>query len=163
MISPTITNLVYPAYLLIAFSLTLIFIPRKIYKHYLLYGIILGGCGDFLIVSLYQDVFHLIQFKNQGIFLALGQHMLSPLSWIFTLMLFLYFLPQRTLSLFFYIPSFGLAATFFGYLVHNANLFDFKPGFYPIFAFLSFTFWWILSFWLYRKKILLDKDSSDKL
>jgi len=46
------TLLFYPFYLLIAFTLTLIFIPQKDYKEYLIYGIIVGALGDVIMVGL---------------------------------------------------------------------------------------------------------------
>lgn len=62
------TLLFYPVYLLIGFVLTLIFIPQKDYKEYLLYGIIVGALGDVIMVGLFQNLFHIMWFKNMGYF-----------------------------------------------------------------------------------------------
>lgn len=158
MVPMVITELVYPAFSVLVFILSLIFIPRRVYKYYLIYGIVLGGGGDFAVTSLMQNVFHFIQFKNQGMFYALGLNLLSPLCWTFTLMLFLYFLPERRLPYWLYLAAFSMAALFFGYMVHNANLFDFQSWFYPYLGYLSFAVWWIISGWVYHKKFLDYKD-----
>lgn len=145
------TLLFYPIYLLIGFVLTLIFIPQKEYKEYLLYGIMAGGLGDVIMVGLFQNLFHIMWFKNMGVFGVLGQNALSPLSWIVTVMLFLRFLPGRKTFLCIYILTFGCASTAYGIVVRNANLYDFQAWFYPIPAYLIFVMWWSFAAWLFSK------------
>ena len=137
-----VTALFYPVYLVIVFGLSLIYIPKKLYKEYLIYGLILGGLGDILIVGLFQNLLHIMWFKNAGIFNVLGQNYLSPPSWTFTVMLFLYFLPSRPLFLYLYVLTFGLFSDGYGLLVHNAGLFDFKPWLYPFVSACVFLGWW---------------------
>lgn len=145
------TLLFYPVYLLIGFVLTLIFIPQKDYKEYLLYGIIVGALGDVIMVGLFQNLFHIMWFKNWGIFDVLGQNALSPLSWTVTVMLFLRFLPGRKTFRYIYILTFSCASLAYGIVVRNANLYDFQAWFYPIPAYLIFVMWWSFAAWIFNK------------
>lgn len=145
------TLLFYPVYLLIAFVLTLIFVPQKDYKEYLIYGVMVGALGDVIMVGLVQNVFHIMWFKNMGIFDVLGQHALSPLSWLVTVMLFLRFLPSRKTFLYIYILTFSCASVAYGIVVRNANLYDFLAWFYPIPAYLIFVLWWSFAAWIFSK------------
>jgi len=145
------TLLFYPVYLLIGFVLTLIFIPQKDYKEYLLYGIIVGALGDVIMVGLFQNLFHIMWFKNMGIFDVLRQNALSPLSWTVTVMLFLRFLPGRRTFCYMYILTFSCASVAYGIVVRNANLYDFQAWFYPIPAYLIFVMWWSFAAWIFNK------------
>ncbi len=139
----------YPVYLLTAFIMTLIFIPKEHYKQYFIYGILIGGLGDVLVVAIFQNIFHIIWFKNAGIFNVLGQNILSPPSWTFTVMIFLRFLPVRRPFLYLYLVAFAFASTGYGYLVHSVGLFDFRPWFYPYFSALTFLGWWVFAAWVF--------------
>ena len=141
--------LFYPTYILIAFIVVLLTIPQKDLKRYFIYGVLLGGFGDVVMVGLYQNVLQVIWFKNAGIFNALGQNLLSPPSWILTVMIFLRFLPLRKPFQYAYVLSFGIFSVGYGYLVHNIGLFDFKSWYYPFFAYLTFLFWWATVTWIF--------------
>ncbi|WP_459929558.1 hypothetical protein [Desulfosporosinus burensis] len=154
------TTFFYPVYLLIAFIVILIYVPKKDFKEYFIYGLILGGLGDVLVVGLFQNLLHIIWFTNAGVFDILGQNLLSPPSWIFTVIIYLRFLPQRRPFLYLYILTFALFSVGYGYLVHNVGLFDFKSWFYPLFAYFTFLCWWIFITWLFiRTSSLAKKDS----
>lgn len=146
-----VTLLFYPVYLLVTFSFTLLFIPKKDYKEYFIYGFLFGSLGDVLIVSLFQNVLQIMWFKNMGIFAVLGQNFLSPPSWLTTVMLFLYFLPHRKSFRYPYIFTFSCASVGYGLLVRNANLYDFQPWLYPFVAFLVFFCWWSCTTWFFIK------------
>ena len=155
-----ISTLFYPTYLLIAFSLSLIYIPKKDYKEYLIYGFLLGGLGDILVVGLFQNLLHIMWFKNQGIFNVLGQNFLSPPSWTFTVMLFLYFLPRKGISLYLYILTFAAYSVGYGLIVHNAGLFDFRPWLYPVVSYFIFLGWWTFIAGVFLKTSRLAKSSE---
>jgi hypothetical protein len=144
-----VMHLFYPVFLLMAFMLTLIFIPRKDYKNYLIYGFLIGGSGDIFTVGIMQNLLHVMWFKNQGIFYVLGHIALSPPCWTLSVMIFLYFLPARPWVLYLYILTWAAYSLGFGYLVHNINLFDFLPWFYPVPAYLIFLSWWSFAAWLF--------------
>jgi hypothetical protein len=155
-----ITTLFYPTYLLIAFSLSLIYIPKKDYKEYLIYGFLLGGLGDMLVVGLFQNLLHIMWFKNQGIFNVLGQNFLSPPSWTFTVMLFLYFLPRKGISLYLYVLTFAAYSVGYGLIVHNAGLFDFRPWLYHVVSYFVFLGWWTFITGVFLKTSRLTKSSE---
>jgi len=86
---------VYPIFLVITFSLSLIYIPQKDYKEYLIYGFLLGGLGDMIVVGLLQDVFHVAWFKNQGLFKVMDQNFLSPPAGLLQWCFFSIFYPEK--------------------------------------------------------------------
>lgn len=152
--------LFYPFYIFVGTLLTLLLIPKRDYKEYFLYGFLIGGLGDIVVVLLFQNVFHIIQFKESGIFNVLGLNFLSPPSWVITVMLFLRFLPERSVFLYLYIFTFGLFSVSYGYIVHNVGLFDFKPWFYPFFSFLTFLSWWSFTAWVFKRTSNMTKIKS---
>lgn len=153
-----VTVLVYPVFLTILFSLSLVYISRKDYREYLIYGLLLGGLGDMVVVGLFQNVFHIIWFKNQGIFNVVGQNFLSPPCWTFTVMLFLHFLPRKGIRQYLYVLTFAAYSVGYGLVVHNADLFDFIPGYYPFFSYLTFLGWWAFITFVFMKTSYLAQD-----
>ena len=152
------TVLFYPVYLMIVFILSLIYIERKNYQEYLIYGFLLGGLGDMLSVGLFQNLLRIIWFKNQGIFNVLGQNFLSPPCWTFTVMLFLYFLPKKGIARYLYVLTFAAYSVGYGLVVSNAGLFDFKPWFYPVVSYFVFMGWWALITIVFLKTSRLAKE-----
>lgn len=153
-----VTALFYPVYLTIAFSLSLIYIPQKVYKEYLIYGLLVGGLGDMLVVGIFANLLHFMWFKNAGIFDILGQNFLSPPSWTFSVMLFLYFLPRRRPFLYLYIVAFTMYSFGYGLMVRNCGLYDFQPWFYYPIAPLNFLGWWTFAAWVFMKTSPLAKN-----
>ena len=78
--------LFYPSFLIGTFILTLIFIPRDKYKEYFIYGFLVGGLGDIVIVFLMQNLLGIMWFKNLGFFNVFDQMALSPLGWTVSIM-----------------------------------------------------------------------------
>ncbi|CUH97648.1 putative membrane protein [Propionispora sp. 2/2-37] len=155
-----VTLLFYPSYLLIMFIFTLIFIPKKDYKEFFIYGLLIGALGDMLIVGLMQNFLQVMWFKNMAIFAVLGQNLLSPPSWLVTVMLFLRFLPHRRWFRYPYIFTFACTSVAYGLLVRNANLYDFQAWLYPIPAFFIFLGWWSLAAYLFLKTSSLAKQEN---
>ncbi|HBF39229.1 MAG TPA: hypothetical protein DDW50_18160 [Firmicutes bacterium] len=152
-----VTTYFYPAYLVIVFTLSLIFIPHKEYKEYLSYGFIVGGLGDMTVVGIFANLLHWMGFKNSGIFNVMGQNFLSPPCWTLSMMLFLYFLPRRCVFRYLYIFTFTAYSFGYGLLVHNSGLYDFYPWFYYIVSPLTFLGWWSFAAWLFLKTSPLAK------
>lgn len=146
-----ISSLFYPVFLVTVFILTLIFIPKDKYKEYFLYGFLVGCLGDIIVVFFCQDILGLMWFKNLGMFNVLNQMALSPLCWTVTIMIFLYFLPRKRLFLYPYVLTWALVSLGYGYMVHNAGLYDFVHWFYPFPAYIVFLGWWSLTAWLFLK------------
>ncbi|ATW27314.1 hypothetical protein [Candidatus Formimonas warabiya] len=141
----------YPTYLVLGIIFSLIFIPKKYYKEYFIYGFLIGALGDFCVVALFQNVFKIIWFKNAGIFHVLGQNLLSPPSWTVTVMLFLRFLPHKRFFKYFYVLTFAGFSVGYGILVKNVGLFDYRPWFYPFFSYLTFLGWWCFAAYFFNK------------
>lgn len=152
--------LLYPTFLIITFLLTLIFIPKDKYKEYFIYGILIGGLGDIVVVFLMQNVLGIMWFKNQGIFYVLGQMALSPLCWTESIMIFLYFLPRKRWFLYLYLLVWASISLGYGYIVHNAGLFYFVYWLYPIPAYFIFLGWWIFTAWVFLKTSPLVRDNK---
>jgi hypothetical protein len=152
------TNLYYPIYLILALSLTIIFIPKKDYREYFIYGFLLGGLGDMLMVGLLQNILHVMWFKNAGIFDVLGQNFLSPPSWTCTVMLFLFFAPRKGGALYLYLLTFAAYSVGYGLMTRNADLFDFRPWLYPVVSYFIFLGWWIVIIWVFKKTSRLAKN-----
>jgi len=142
-------NLFFPIFTGAVFIATLMFIPRKLYKKYFIYGLITGAAGDFLVALLLESV-NLIEYKNAGVFTVLGLNFWAPISWMFVHMIFLYFLPQRRPFLYIYILSFAMFSRVFSNILSNLNLFEFR-GVWPYASFFVFLFWYGGAAWLYRK------------
>ncbi|WP_088187169.1 hypothetical protein [Desulfosporosinus sp. FKA] len=153
-----LSTLFYPSYILIAFIIVILTIPQKDLKNYFIYGVLFGGFGDVVVVGLFQNVLHIICFKNAGIFNVLGENLLSPPSWILTVMIFLRFLPLQKLFQYAYVLGFAVFSVGYGYLVHNVGLFDFKPWYYPFFAYLTFLFWWTTITWVFVRTSSLIRN-----
>lgn len=154
------TILFYPVYLLIGIIFTLILIPQKDYKEYFIYGFTLGALGDIIVVTLFQDLFHVMWFKNLGFFNVLGQHALSPPSWAVTMMLFLRFLPERRPFLYLYLVTFAAFSIGYGYILSNLGLLGFRPWFYPIAAYGVFLGWWSTAAWIFKKTSSFTDNKS---
>ncbi len=152
----------YPAFLIFLLILSLIFIPKKDYKEYLIYGFLGGGLGDMVVVGIFQNLLHIIRFKNTGIFNVLGENFLSPPCWTLTVMLFLYFLPKQKLFQYLYILTFAGYSVGFGIIVHNVGLFEYRPWFYPVFSYLTFLGWWIFNAWFFIKTSPLVRSARDR-
>lgn len=146
-----VNQLFYPTFLLVTFILTLIFIPRNKYKSYFIYGFLIGGLGDVVVVTILQNLLQVMWFKNHGIFYVLGQIALSPPSWTVTVMIFLNFLPARRWFLYPYIATWGLCSLGYAYVVRNVGLYDFVPWLYPIPIYFLFLGWWSFAAWLFIK------------
>ncbi len=155
-----ITLLFYPLFLVVTFCLTLIFIPKNKYKEYLIYGILIGGLGDIIVVGLLQNILGIMWFKNQGVFYVLKMMALSPPSWTVTVMIYLYFLPAKKIFRYAYILSWASFSLGYGYVVHNAGLYDFVNWLYPLPIYFVFLCWWSFASWFFRKTSLLAKEST---
>lgn len=143
-------HLYYPGFLTLAIILTFILIPREKYKQYFIYGFVLGGLGDLAMKGLlsYLD---LTWHTNGGIFQVGDFNLLSPLSWVPVTMLFLRFLPQRSVFMYLYIFGFSVIGVFHGYVVQNAGLYDFQPWFYPFGSLLKHLGIFSLFAWVFTK------------
>ena len=82
--------LFYPVFLIAVFCLTLIFIPKIKYKEYFIYGFLIGGLGDIIVVGFMQNILGVMWFYNHGIFNVFKMMALSPLCWTANIMTYFY-------------------------------------------------------------------------
>lgn len=97
---------------------TLVTIPKEVYKKYFIWGFVFGGIGQLIMATISNPILGLIQYKNMGVFNIFGiTSFWTPIAWMFTFMLFFYFLPVHKVFLAIYILGFAI----FGHIVF-ANL-----------------------------------------
>jgi len=144
------TTLIYFVFALLVGIITVLVIPRKVYKHYFLYGLMFGGIGDTLTATVFRYL-NLIRFKNMGVFNVLGLFSIwTPITWMFAFMLFFYFLPVRKAFLVPYILAFAGINYAIGLVMEQFGLFEFI-GNYRYFAPITFITWYVVSTWVYMR------------
>lgn len=130
---------------------TLVTIPREVYKKYLIWGFILGGVGELAMVTIFERLLHLIKYKNMGFFNVFGLvSFWTPLAWMFTFMLFFYFLPVRRIFFYLYLLGFAFFAHMVGLVLQNLGLFEYI-GTYIYYAPLVFFLWFSLAAFTYLR------------
>jgi hypothetical protein len=130
---------------------TLIFIPRDLYKKYLIFGFALGGVVDvatIIIIGNWIGEFEYIA----GPLEAFGIPVFVPIAFTFVWMLFFYFLPVRIEFLIPYIIGFIGFAVLLGFVQQNLGFFKFGRDTYPavISQIISFSVWFSVSALVYR-------------
>ncbi|MDX9871012.1 MAG: hypothetical protein RBT41_01170 [Clostridia bacterium] len=145
----------WPLYILVFFIPTLLFIPRREYKGYFLYGFILGGMVDILTIVLLGNILGMFMYSD-GPLVVQGIPIFIPIAFTFTWMLFLYFLPVQTTFLVVYITGFSGFAVLLGFVLQNLGYFTYSYGFTlsAFINFISFLLWFSLSAWIYRRNEL---------
>jgi hypothetical protein len=142
----------FPLFLLMALILTLIYIPRRQYKKYLIYAAISGGLGNMVLTLIMHRILGWGHYINIGIFDVFGFNYLEPFSWTFVQMLFLYFLPVRKWFLYAYVVGFLGLSVGFGYIIKNLGIIrEFNPTMLQFVGPLIFLAWWSGTAWFYRK------------
>ena len=154
-------NLIFwPLYLLVFFLPTLIFIPRKEYKMYLLYGLIFGGMIDALTILVIGNLWG--QFRYiAGPLTALNIPIIAPLVFTFVWMLFLYFLPRRKSFLILYILGWTGFSTLIGPVLQNLGFFQINGGLTKAITIHVVTFlaWFTFSAWYFLRDQRLHKNT----
>lgn len=125
-------------------------IPRHVFKKYFLYAFIFGAIADVLIVSTLHSL-NLVSYYNMGPFGIFGVFTFwTPIAWMFTFMLFFYFLPVRTAFLIPYIIGFSLFGYMVGLVLTALGLFEYI-GIYKYYAPVVFIAWFSLAAYAYIK------------
>ena len=123
-------------------------IPRHEFKRYLLYGFIFGAIGDVLVVFL-LDKFGLIKYYNMGPFSIYGFITFwTPIAWMFTFMIFFYFLPVRIVFIIPYIVGFALFGYMVGLVLSGLGLFEYI-GSFKYYAPITFVIWFSIAAYTY--------------
>jgi hypothetical protein len=141
-------------YLLVALAFgvaTLASIPKPLYKKFFIYGLLFGGAFNVLIILVFSGVFHLFAYlhiKPFGIWDLFS--FWTPITWIFTIMIYLYFLPVRRIFLYPYMAGFIIFGYMMGQVLKDLGLFKFY-GSYMYFEPLTFIVWFTIAAWAYIK------------
>jgi hypothetical protein len=144
--------LFFPVFLFVALILTLIYIPRRRYKKYLIYAVITGGLGNMILTVIINHVFGVAHYTQIGIINIFGYNFLEPFAWTFVQMLFLYFLPVRKWFLYAYVLGFVGISVGFGYMIKNLGIIiENKPIFSQFIGPFVFLAWWSGTVWFFRK------------
>jgi hypothetical protein len=142
-------------YLLIALAFgaaTLLLIPKPQYKKFFIYGFLFGGAVNVLIILVLSGVFHLFEYRYLGVGDIWGLFsFFTPLTFMFIIMIYLYFLPVRKVFLYPYIAGFIVFAYMFGQPLKGLGLFKFYKN-YQYFEPITFIVWFVLTAWVYIKR-----------
>lgn len=141
-------------YLLFALAFgaaALILIPKQLYKKFFIYGLLFGGAFNIITILTLSGIFHLFQYFQIGPAGIWGLFsFFTPVTWVFVVMLYLYFLPVRKIFLYPYILGFIVFAYMFGLPLEGLGLFKFYHN-YQYFQPLTFIIWFSLAAWAYIK------------
>jgi hypothetical protein len=145
-------ELFFPLFLLIAITFTLVYIPRRDYRKYVIYAAITGGLGNMLITLVVFRWLKVARYVHIGIFDIEGFNYLEPFAWTFVQMLFLYFLPVRKWFLYGYVLGFTGISIGFGYVIRNLGISEtLNPAFSRYLSPVIFLAWWSFTAWFYRR------------
>ncbi|MGI6161431.1 MAG: hypothetical protein ACOYJD_05305 [Christensenellales bacterium] len=142
----------WPLYLLSFFALTILAIPSREYKKYLIYGIVFGGIISTLSIIIIGNLFGVFTY-HAGSLTALGIPAPVPLAFIFTWMLFFYFLPSRRLFVILYTVFWVGLSVMLGVLLQNFGYFTYDVGTVSgvIIQTLVFGAWFFFSVWYFMR------------
>lgn len=140
-------NLIFFVKAVLFAAMAIILIPREYYKKHLIYGLFLGAGLDIVIIVAMSEL-GVLKYLNMGAFSVFGLFPFwTPIAWMFTLMIFLYFLPRRASFFYTYILLFSLFGIFLGKVLSNFGLYRFNP----LILFFVFLAWFYFAGWVYLK------------
>ncbi|EHQ88325.1 hypothetical protein [Desulfosporosinus youngiae] len=129
---------------------TIILIPRNLYKKYFLYGLIFGGIGDTLLITLFHLMGYL-NYKNMGVTSIFGLFSFwTPISWTFYFMIFFYFLPVKKSFLVPYLLAFVALNYSVGTVMSQSGLYE-VIGIYKYVQPFIYLAWCSISAWAFHK------------
>jgi hypothetical protein len=145
-------SLIFWPALAILFAIpTIIFIPRKEYKKFFIFGFIFGGLLDGVSIIIIGNL--LGEFSYQaGPLMVSGIPIFIPLAFTFVWMTFFYFLPIRMEFLIPYIIGFTGFSVLMGFVEQNLGYFKFHHGFIRGVSMTTIVFllWFSFSALVYR-------------
>ncbi len=128
--------------------ITLLLIPKDRLRHYLVYGLILGGFLDIVIVIAFTNI-HLIRYKNFDPFGVFGvMSLFTPIAWALAFAIFFFLLPRKKLVLIPFIFTYSFFGYSLGLVLENLNTFEYIGWWHygaPFFIFL----WFAGAAWVY--------------
>jgi len=115
-------ELIYPLYTALIMIISFVLIPRKVYKDLFIYGIIFGGIGELIVMSI-AKLLKLGEHIGYGPFGFLSFAFFPPLAWTIWFVMFMYYLPERRALVATYIISAAIYAVFFSNVLMNLQVF----------------------------------------
>lgn len=130
----------------------LILIPKEKYKKYFIYGLLFGGVGDTIMVTIMSKWLHLFNYKSMGVLNILNLYSLwTPITWTFVFAVFFYLLPVRKVFLVPYLLAFIGFSTIMGTAMSNLGLFEYTKPFYQYIDLVGFILWEVIAAWVFIK------------
>lgn len=122
-------------------------IPKGQYRKFIIYGIFFGGMMELAIVVI-GSYFHLLKYSHTEPFSLFGiLSFWTPISWMFALSVFLYFLPVRKIFFYMYIFIWAIFGTFVGLVLEGLEVYSFNK----LVMFIVFLVWFSLSAIVYTQ------------
>jgi hypothetical protein len=131
------------------FLATVLLIPRAVYRKFLIYGLMFGAASDIVLTTIFNKILNMFKWLNAGPMNVWGFNALVPVTFTFWMMLYLYFLPLRTIYLVPYVLIFTGISVAMGQVTRNLGLFTYRPGIEAIMI-SDFLSWYAVVAWLYR-------------
>lgn len=129
---------------------TIVIIPRNLYKKYFLYGLIFGGIGDTLLVTMIHYM-GFLNYKILGVTSIFGiVSFWTPIAWTFYFMLYFYFLPARKIFLVPYVIVFIALNYSVGIVMSQSGLYE-TIGVYKYIQPFVYLAWCSISAWAFFK------------
>ncbi len=145
-------DLYYLLFALAFATATLLLIPKPQYKKFFIYGFLFGGAVNVLIILALSGVFRLFEYRYLGAGGIWGLFsFFTPVTFMFIIMVYLYFLPVRKIFLYPYIAGFIAFAYMFGQTMKGLGLFIFYKN-YQYFEPITFAVWFALTAWVYLRQ-----------
>lgn len=129
----------------------MLFIPRKEYKKFFIFGFTLGGIIDIISIIVFGNLLGVFSYRS-GPLVVSGIPIFIPIAFTFAWMIFFYFLPVRMEFLIPYIIGFSGFAVLIGFVEENLGYFQYHHGFIQsaLVTAVVFLLWFGFSAWVYR-------------
>jgi sensor histidine kinase YesM len=142
---------IYPVFAVFLAAVALLLIPKAQYKKFFLYGLLLGGAGDVVIMALFSKLIPIFQYKHTGAFGVNGFSIWTPVGWALAFAIFFYLLPRRWAFLVPYLMTFvGLSFLIATILEKYGSLTYLNPG-YRLVGIIIFALWYTAAAYLYLR------------
>ncbi len=142
---------IYPIFALFLAAVALLLIPKAQYKKFFLYGLLFGGLGDAVIVTLFSKLLPILRYKHTGAFGVDDFSIWTPIGWALAFAIFLYLLPRRWAFMVPYLMTFVGLSFMIAIILANFGLLDYlKPG-YRFVGIIIFTLWYAIAAYLYLR------------
>lgn len=136
---------------LLAGIFSILIIPKDLYKKYFVYGLLLGGLAQIILILIIVPVLHLVKYQNMGLYSIYGiESYWTPIAWTFIFTHFFYLLPTKKVLFYPYLTAFAIFGYLLGVMLENYNIFEYI-GFWRYVAPFFFAGWFGVGSLIFRK------------